>query len=812
MINSGEINNFIKNNSKITKKNGLKKNQKELISPLNYTWKELFKLMNKIKLIWHMRKFDNIFMLDTQALNKYIYNNLKFCNKTPNLRVKNNILESDINSFFQTNLFGYLSEEQEIFDYYDNLFNKKQYIPKKDENEEIPFGDFITDYRDIFYAIQKNKKNMRQLKKIRWYIIMDEDNFYEDKKNNNNFFNINNNDFLMDFSKEVENNNDSFDEEETNIYYKEYLKNEKEKVLDNLEEIFEKNIINDKIIDKLLNNEKYKIFYIVKLIYLSISIFCKATICHLLNNFSDIEECKYEEGKYLTNRYLLCFNNFVDSCILINKKCININIAINYLYKELFENYPDFPKFSIFRMCIRIWFTEANTHLFGQNSLLSKIKDKLASIFSNNLKEELFNKMEDNLKNKNSFNSKSVIYDKSKSFNLSTSFMLFNSDNLNNKMNDYFSPYCFGSKYINTYNDSDKQYKILDKGLSIINDTFSNEYSVYLLNLSSIDTNTLYDELVNNFKNSIAYYINEIFNIYSNDKNYDIKDVIDNILNYFDNYFFKTRIIPNLKKTIYEKVYLEIKNNLLEYIKNKYLDKNFSKTKKFNISHNNNNSNNSSTKTNFSSSLNSKSVLKSSIINLNFGNNYFNENDEFNNDTYKKEIIDYIIKNTWNNNKSNNEIETKIEEINKQTNIYDLFNYIEKWNEDHINTINKNDKKVMEELININIKLNINISIPLKFNYLKRYLLSYSLQYDWAFIKKVKNIENYLNRIKTNENEDIEMDLNNNNELGLNYFTNDDNIENNNNELDVNYFNNLNNIGNINNNVGFNLRSSFFDY
>ena len=808
MINSGEINNFIKNNSKITKKNGLKKNQKELISPLNYTWKEIFKLMNKIKLIWHMRKFDNIFMLDTQALNKYIYNNLKFCNKTPNYRVKNNILESDINSFFQTNLFGYLSEEQEIFDYYDNLFKKKQYIPKIDENEEIPFGDFITDYRDIFYAIQKNKKNMRQLKKIRWYIIMDEDNFYEDKKNNNNFFNINNNDFLMDFSKEVENNNDSFDEEETNIYYKEYLKNEKEKVLDNLEEIFEKNIINDEIIDKLLNNEKYKIFYIVKLIYLSISIFCKATICHLLNNFSDIEECKYEEGKYLINEYLLSFNNFVDSCILINKKCININIAINYLYKELFENYPDFPKFSIFRMCIRIWFTEANTHLIGKNSLLSKIKDKLASIFSNNLKEELFNKMEDNLKNKNSFNSKSVIYDKSKSFNLSTSFMLFNSDNLNNKMNDYFSPYGFGSKYINTYNDSDKQYKILDKGLSIINDTFSNEYSVYLLNLSSIDTNTLYDELVNNFKNSIGYYINEIFNIYSNDKNYDIKDVIDNILNYFDNYFFKARIIPNLKKTIYEKVYLEIKNNLLEYIKNKYLDKNFSKTSY------NNNSSNSSTKTNFSSSLNSKSLLKSSIINLNFGNFNFNENDEFNNDTYKKEIIDYIIKNTWDNNKSNNEIEAKIEEINKQTNIYDLFNSIEKWNEDHINIINKNDKKVMEELININIKLNINVNIPLKFNYLKRYLLSYSLQYDWAFIKKVKNIENHLNIIKTNknENEDIEMDLNNNNELGLNYFTNDDNIENNNNELDVNYFNNLNNIGNINNNVGFNLRSSFFDY
>ena len=811
MLNNNEINPFIKNNCNQKGKYNKKKISEELIRPINYTWKGMFKLMNKIKLIWLMHKFnDNKYTLDSQTLNKFIYRNLKYCSKIPNLELKNNILSSDINSFFQTNLFDYLSEEQELYDYFDNLFKNKKYIPKEDEDNEILFGEFIIKYKDYFYSIQKNKKSMRQLKKLRWYLIMDEDNFTGEEKKITNFNSIND-DFFSDFSKEVENNNDSFDEIETKMIYNEYIKNSKDQKLDNLEEISENNIINDELIDKLLKNENNPFFYIIKLIYISIKIFCKATICHLLNSYSNYEKNKSEDGKYLINEYLLCFNNFVDSSILINRKCININVAMNYLYNELFQNYPNFPKFSIFRMCIRIWFTEANTHLIGEKTLLSEIKEKLASLFSNNIKEELY-------KNDKNY-SKSVNYNKSKSFGLSTSFMLFKSDNTQTKMNDYFSPFGLGTEYINTYNNSDKQYKILEKGLSIINDTFSNEYSVYLLNLSTIDTNSFYNDLINNFNNSIKYYISEIFNEYLNDDNYGPKDIIDLVFNYFDNYFFKTRIFANLRKNIYEKVYLEVKNNLLEYIKNKYLDKNLFKNKKnSNLIKSNTTS---STKSNISTNLNSKSFLKSSFFNFNndfnLGNSIINDNNEINNDEYKKEIVDYIKKNIGFNNKSiNNEIEKRVEEINEQLNIFESFSSVEKWHEEHLNIINKNDK-ILEELIKINGKNN-NISIPKKFNQLKRYLLSYSLQYDWAFIKKVKNIDNYINKNNINDNdEDIEMA--DNNELEIDYFSNlhyIGNINNNanNNEIGLNYFNNLDNNANVNNNNAgaLNLRSSFFDY
>lgn len=114
--------------------------------------------------------------------------------------------------------------------------------------------------------------------------------------------------------------------------------------------------------------------------------------------------------------------------------------------------------------------------------------------------------------------------------------------------------------------------------------------------------------------------------------------------------------------------------------------------------------------------------------------------------------------------------------------------------------------------------MNIGINIPFSFNQLKRYLLSYSLQYDWGFIKKVKNIENYIYSKNINENEDnddIEMEMNNNNEIGENYFNDLDNLGNmgNINDFPFNNLNNFDNIGNINNNfVEYNLKNSFFDY
>lgn len=220
--------------------------------------------MNKIKIEWIMNKFDINYNLNAQELHKIIYTSLKYCDRIPNLKLKNKVLENNINSFFQSNLFEILPKEKQLYLLYDDLFSKKKYIPKKDQNNKAFFEDFIINFKDLFYKIQKNKKSMKQLKKLRWYMILDEDNFFEDesKKAKNEFLDLKNSTFLIDFSKEMDNLNDSFDEIERNMIYEEYIERENNKINDNLDEKYEKNIINDELIDKLLKYEKNPLFYL----------------------------------------------------------------------------------------------------------------------------------------------------------------------------------------------------------------------------------------------------------------------------------------------------------------------------------------------------------------------------------------------------------------------------------------------------------------------------------------------------------------------------------------------------------------------
>ena len=152
MLNNIEINPFIKNSINSKGNNNLIKNSNELICPINYTWKKLLKMMNKINLIWHMKKYDNTFLLDSQSLNKFIYSNLKYCKKVQNLRLKNNILESDLNSYFQTNLFDFLSIVTTNYSKKSNIFQKKMKMKK------CFLENLLLNIKNIFIVFKKIRK------------------------------------------------------------------------------------------------------------------------------------------------------------------------------------------------------------------------------------------------------------------------------------------------------------------------------------------------------------------------------------------------------------------------------------------------------------------------------------------------------------------------------------------------------------------------------------------------------------------------------------------------------------------------------
>lgn len=757
---------------------------------MNYTWKDLFSLMNQLRILWCQRKFDNRITLELQYLYKFIKSNLKSCNTVPSLRHKNKILENDINSLFQTILFDFLFEEFALYDDYDKLFHEKKYKQRNSNNGNLLFEYFITGYKNFYYEIEGNEKKLKKLKKLRWYICFDKDNYYEEKKKNiNKEIDIFSSTFLSEFHEETENENDSFDEVISKKIYQDFNSN-----IDNntdfIEETFENIIINKEIIKKLFTKEDNPIFYIIKLINLTMTLFCKATICHIIASTKNNEK---DSSQQIVLEVVKRFNNYVDSCKLINKKCENLNVIVNYLYKDCFESYPNSPKFSIFRLCIKAWFNEMTSVLAGECSLLSLISKNICSSFSSFINEDLFNSLSsfDNLhckeKNKNQiknnmkscFNESPFIKNESFNLNLNSSILMFQSENLGNYdygnfnynnnyifgNENYFQEENFLSPFGTEYEDCNKKYNLLEIALSIINDTFANEYSVNSMNYTSIEVNNIFIDIANNFNDTIEETIKNIIIVNNNCS----KIVINKILEFFDSYFFTKRIIPKLKKSIYKSVYTSLKNNYLTYIKNKILEI-------------------------IPNQLNTKSISSSSStlcsINNNSSINMINMMDININSKYENEIMNFLLKEISISINNKICIQKIINDLNEREEIFEIMRNINNWYDNHECQIRKRDKKIEKELLNKDYSLS--------YNQLQRTLYSYTIKCDWDMLKKIKAIEKYHQKINNTNNEYIKMEeenkeVNNNmdvDDFGTMYMGDNDDFD----EGDNNDGNNLNNI------------------
>ena len=770
----------------------------EFIKLNNISWKSLYNLMNKIKSIWRMKHFNNELTLEFQSLSQIIFSKLKSCQENLNIREKNLILENDINTEFQTILFDFLYDEQELYAYYDELFKQKKYIPKK---SKIPFGSFITNYQSLFVNIYNDDKKVKRLKKLRWYLPFDEDNimsfspsilFSFSNYNKDDYLNMNMNKELNSFNNNysfgLNNNNslygrDSFNEKEKNSIYQKFMKdNESLEIKNDLKE-YEPIEINKDIIDNLLDKEENPVLYIVKLISLTIILFCRETMCHL-NLIYNENNCAV-----LIKEYIKRFNNFIQASKFIDSQCENVNVVMNYLDKDILKNYPHFQKFSIFRLCLKIWYIEMSSNLTEDNcSLLTKIKNSSLKLFSEFLEEDLSNMKINNSFQSFLFNSgksslfSSDILSKSKgNFNLSTSISLFNSDFNNQTVSSTICP--FGSYYEDSY----VKYTIIEKSLCIINETFSDEYSVYLFNLSTIETNNYYNDIeehiINIVKNSIKKMFTNNVDMNNIDNKTLIKSVVDKVLNYFNSYFYSQRIISKLKKRIYNCIIFTLKNLIFELIEIKITE-------------------------NFSNS-------KSTGIDEGALNNVSNEK-------YINELHHHL------NDKKNmkvgvNELKKILGNINIIENIFDALTSLDKWYNKEMQIIETTDKKVLKELKKNNISSS--------YNNLQRYLLSFSVRNNWETIRKIRTIENQYQKLNNKNNQkpnnenslknsintySLNKGLNNlsqfysedlNNFGNVDYFSevNNDNLSNNTNNI-----NNNNNVGGNNNfNLGRNnLKSS----
>ena len=738
------------------------KNEKLLLSEFiklkNSSWKQLYSLMNKVNILWRIKHFNNELTLEFQSFSKDIFSKLKSCPENLNLREKNVILESDLNTEFQTILFDFLYDEQELYSYYDELFEQKKYIPK---NKNIPFSSFIINYKSLFVNIYNDQKKIKRLKKLRWYLAFDEDNFLsfspstlfsfynndeEENKNNNlnnelNILNSKNNLSLY--------GSDSFNEKEKEVIYDKFINIHESLNIKNELKEYKEIIISEDVINNILDKEENPLLYLVKLISITITLFCRETMYYLNSIYNDKNNIE------IIKIYIKRFNNFVQASKYINSQCENINIVMNYLDKDILYNYPHFPKFSIFRLCIKIWYNEMCSILTNDNcSLLTKIKNISLNLFSQYIFEDLTNNKFSNSFQSFLFNSgqssDSSIFIKSKrDFNLSTSISLINSISNNQTTSNTICP--FGSNY----EDFNIKYTIIEKSLSIIYDTFSDEYSVYLFNLTTIETNSIYEDIENNIidiiESNVKIMYNNNLNTDSNDDKSLIKKIVDKILNYFNNYFYSQKIINKLKKRIYLTVIKVIKNLIFEQIEIK---------------------------------------IKEIISNSNIIKNESNSFDTNLNEKYINELKIYLSKKKI--NIENNELKKNIMKINIIENIFDVLTDMDKWLEKQIKNIENTDKKILKELDKNNISSS--------YNNLQRYLLSFSIKNNWEVIRKIRTIENYHQKInKTNNSNSLRKSINTfklNNDLDdLNNFYNEDL----NNFGNIDYFADQNNVFNNNN-------------
>lgn len=725
------------------KKNDKKNNTDSETKLNNYSWKTLYGIMNRIKGIWGLNNYNNELISDIYQLNKKLYSNLYQSNNMSDLRPKNSILKNEINSLFQNTLFDFLYEEQDLYEHYDKKFNNHNYTPR---NIHLPFKLFITYFQNLYLDINSSQKKLDYLKKIRWYI------FPKEKKCKNYTKDLfKSSIMMMDIEDDNENNdNDIYNGNNNGIYINSLNNDIKENEIDYIEEK-EEQIINNDYIDDLLKEENNPLLFILKILYLSVSSFCKETIGYLLTTFNN-------DNTLLINNYSKRFDNFVDCAKTINSQCENINVCLNYLYNESFsDTYQNIPKFSIFKLFIKIWYKESSSFLAQNNktTLLNKIKKGIISLYSNIFEKDIMTIQNKSfISNSNNIFENNCFFNKNKKLSLSSSISIFHSENLisqdSNNVNDAnkcgFIP--FGS----LYDDNNSKYYIIEKGLKIIYDSFNNEYNVNLFNISSIAVNNYYNEIENDMCDIVSSRIKRTFeeNIY--EKGISIKQVVKHIISLFKDYFYENRIIPKMKKEIYSVVYKSLKVNIFNYIL-------FSFHRKFKNDDNNtvlSSYNISSQNTNYSSQLDNQA----SIID-------FNNIDILNENDYMSELKKYIIKqnkmNEKNDNNSDfmNKINNFVEDINKQENIIELFNKVDEWKNKNDNIFEKLNKKVRKELNKKNLPDNLTI--------LQRKIFSYSIDSDMKLCEEINktkssifnSFDNYQSLVKSNNLEPFYTELNN---------------------------------------------------
>ena len=127
-----------------------------------------------------------------------------------------------------------------------------------------------------------------------------------------------------------------------------------------------------------MNNDSDDILNVILLVIKTIHNFCEFS-------YSYIKKYKYDNVLFL-NEYSKRYRHFVDIAIHINNYLENLNVIINYLYEHFF-NIKYNPKFSFFRLFIKMWNKEVLKNIECEEGLICKMRTILSKCINQDLNE-----------------------------------------------------------------------------------------------------------------------------------------------------------------------------------------------------------------------------------------------------------------------------------------------------------------------------------------------------------------------------------------------------------------------------------------
>jgi hypothetical protein len=144
----------------------------------NIEWKKMFKTGLQIKQNMIKEKISNIpnFNEDIYNIANELYTALKDYWPLPKLRKENLFVESPLNTIHQQNMYDFLYDQQDIYDYYDEIFESGRCIQVEVRRQDLPLADTLRDFYDVLNNEFIDESDMNMLASIRWY----ENNFNVD--------------------------------------------------------------------------------------------------------------------------------------------------------------------------------------------------------------------------------------------------------------------------------------------------------------------------------------------------------------------------------------------------------------------------------------------------------------------------------------------------------------------------------------------------------------------------------------------------------------------------------------------------------